>query len=305
MQVKFLKDVVSFVASANAVAIVDLLYGKENVNEFLIAKKLKITINQARNILYKLAEEGLVSFNRKKDKKNGGWYTYFWTLDVNKSLEVLKTKIVKEIESLEKQLESRKIKRFYYSPGADIEYSEESALEHNFICPETGEVMELMDDSDRIKEIIDKIKLLKEKLVGVDEELDKIKKKMDASRERKRKAEERKKKAERAVKRKARLREKEKELKKKGKLPKAKVKKKGKVSKKKPKKPRKTTKKKTAKKRPVSKTTTFKKSSRSQKRNKKFKKRKIIKKKSMRKKPIKRKIIKARSSRKVKKNRRR
>ena len=49
--------------------IVDLLYGKANVNEFLIAKKLNVTINQARNILYKLGDEGLVSFIRKKDKK--------------------------------------------------------------------------------------------------------------------------------------------------------------------------------------------------------------------------------------------
>jgi len=93
MKIELLKDVVSHIAGPNSVDIVDLLYGKENVNEFLIAKKLDVTINQARNVLYKLAEEGLVSFIRKKDKKNGGWYTYFWTLNAKKSLLNLRNRI--------------------------------------------------------------------------------------------------------------------------------------------------------------------------------------------------------------------
>ena len=55
MQIKFLKDIVASVAGQPASKIVDLLYGKKNVNEFLISKKLGLTINQTRNVLYKLA----------------------------------------------------------------------------------------------------------------------------------------------------------------------------------------------------------------------------------------------------------
>ena len=54
MQIKFLKSIVEHLINKQAIPIVDLLAGKKDVNEFLIAKKLGLTINQTRNILYKL-----------------------------------------------------------------------------------------------------------------------------------------------------------------------------------------------------------------------------------------------------------
>src|SRR3989344_4929140 len=114
MQVKLLKDIVTSVVGANSAKIVDLLYEKKNVNEFIIAKKLKLTINQTRNILYRLADEGLVSFVRKKDIKKGGWYIYFWTLNTGKSLIKFKENLQKDIDNLNNQINSRKTKRFFY-----------------------------------------------------------------------------------------------------------------------------------------------------------------------------------------------
>lgn len=214
MQVKLLKDVVSYISGPASVDIVDLLYGKENVNEFLIAKKLKITINQARNILYRLGDEGLVSFMRKKDKKNGGWYTYFWTLDVTKSLFALRNRVIKEIENLEKQLGSKRTKQFYYCPNCDLEMTEESALLYNFTCPECGVVFKLRDNTGAIKEIERHIEDLKSKLELIDKEIEVLNKKAEASKERRRKAEERRKKEERMARSKARARLKKKEDKK-------------------------------------------------------------------------------------------
>src|SRR3989344_6702790 len=95
---KLIREVIESIAGAHAVGIVSLLYGNKNINDFLIAKKLKLNINQTRNILYKLSDEGLVSFIRKKDKKNGGWDTYYWTLDVTKSLGNLGNIFACEIE---------------------------------------------------------------------------------------------------------------------------------------------------------------------------------------------------------------
>jgi len=54
MQTNFLEEIVENIAGSQAREIVKLLEGKKDVNEFLIAKKLKLTINQTRNILYKL-----------------------------------------------------------------------------------------------------------------------------------------------------------------------------------------------------------------------------------------------------------
>ena len=69
---KFLKEVVTIIVGKQAEEITNLLDGKKYINEFIIAKKLDITINQTRNILYKLSNYGLVSSIRKKDKKKGG-----------------------------------------------------------------------------------------------------------------------------------------------------------------------------------------------------------------------------------------
>src|SRR3989304_7239040 len=82
---KFLKEVVVIVVGKSGEQIVDLLDNEKYVNEFVIAKKIDITINQARNILYKMADHGLVSSIREKDRKKGGG-TYFWKIEILKSL---------------------------------------------------------------------------------------------------------------------------------------------------------------------------------------------------------------------------
>lgn len=206
MQIKLLKDVVSAIAGEEATGIVDILYNKKNVNEFNVAKKLGLTINQTRNILYKLADQGLVSFIRKKDSRKGGWYTYFWTFDTGKSLELLRGQIANKINELESELESRKRKRFYYSPGIDAEYSEEEALEYDFVCPETGEIMQLKDNSVIISGIEKEIFELKSALEEIEEAVEVVEKKAERAKSKRLKAEAKAKEIEREKKRRKRAR---------------------------------------------------------------------------------------------------
>src|SRR3989344_2201535 len=91
---KLLKKIIREFVTTDPDKLVEILFKKKNVNEFNIAKKLQLTINQTRNILYKLGDDGLVSFIRKKDNKKGGWYTYFWTLETEKGLDKYKAKIL-------------------------------------------------------------------------------------------------------------------------------------------------------------------------------------------------------------------
>lgn len=205
MQVKLLKDVVSSIAGPASVGLVDLLYGKKNVNEFIIAKKMKLNINQTRNMLYKLVDEGLVSFIRKKDRKNGGWYTYYWTLDTSKSLDNLRRVIVNDINHLEGQLGTRKNERFYHCPNCDLEMNEENALLNNFTCPECGEVFVLRDNAELVAKLESSVQRRKEQLVFVDQELAVVNKKVDLLRQRRFKAEVKKKKVQRDLKRKQRV----------------------------------------------------------------------------------------------------
>jgi len=174
MQLKLLNDVVGEIAGKPASEIVELLMGKKDVNEFLIAKKLKLTINQVRNILYKLSNYNLVSFTRKKDRRKG-WYTYFWTLDIEKSLELLAERLKKETETLQQQLKSRELKRFYVCNTCKTEISEENALMHNFICQECGEVYSLADKKKVMEELTKEINRLERHRQSVLIELVKIK----------------------------------------------------------------------------------------------------------------------------------
>ncbi len=201
MRLEFIKEIVSAIIGKIGEKLVNILYKTKNVNEFLIAKKLGLTINQTRNLLYKLSDKGLVYFIRKKDSKRGGWYTYFWTLNEKKALETLKEQKTVKITALEEELEKRKNERFYYCPTSGLEYKEEEALEHNFICPETGEVLQLKNNENEINKT--EIEISKLKLIGeeITKELEEVNEKEMKDKRRKLKAEIKKKEEERRKKR--------------------------------------------------------------------------------------------------------
>jgi transcription initiation factor TFIIE subunit alpha len=171
---KFLKEVVVILVGKQAEPITDLLDNKKYVNEFLIAKKLGLTINQTRNILYKIADHGLVSSIRKKDKRKG-WYTYFWKIENLKSLEFLKDILTKKIENVNNQIKSRETKVFYICKNCNIEYNEENALLHDFTCPECGEVFVKSDNAKVLKELTKESEKLKREFAIIAEEIGKEK----------------------------------------------------------------------------------------------------------------------------------
>ncbi len=210
MNQDLLKRIANKYAGAEAAKLIDILIGKQNVNEFNIAKKLNLTINQTRNVLYKLADSGLVSFIRKKDKKKGGWYIYFWTLDEEKCLSKFKEDLVSEKNSIQEQVHNRKVRQYYFCELCELEFNEEEALVHNYMCPECGEVMQLREAEDLIGDLSKRSEEIDKVLEQVDAELAGVHKKGDRVRA-KRVREEQKKKQEEREKRKAeRLKEKKK-----------------------------------------------------------------------------------------------
>jgi len=227
------------IAGKQAEEIVNLLDGKKYTNEFIIAKKLNLTINQTRNILYKISDNGLVSFTRKKDKRKG-WYTYFWKIEIMKCLEFLKADLSKKVDQIQHQIKSRETKEFYVCDRCHIEFNEENALIHNFTCPECGNILSRKDNTSVIKEYNRELDKLRKELVLIEDELNKEREKVGKTKARETKKEEKLKKAEREKAKIARAKEKKKEEKKAGKTsaPKKKIKK---VAKKKTKTPKKKT----------------------------------------------------------------
>lgn len=163
MPLKLIKQIAENIAGETAAQIVNFLYDKKDINEFLIAKKLGLTINQTRNLLYRLSSLGIISSIRKKDKRKG-WYIYFWTLDVFRSLEILENRLSQEISGLESELSSKKLKKFYKCPICSMEVTEESALLTNFTCSECGEIYVLSDNISYIDNLSKKIIRLKKEL---------------------------------------------------------------------------------------------------------------------------------------------
>ncbi len=177
---KFLKEVVVIVVGKQAEEIADLLNSKRYINEFLIAKKLEITINQTRNILYKISDHGLVSSIRKKDKRKG-WYTYFWKIEILKSLEFLRNILMKKIDQINYQIKSRETKEFYICERCNIEFNEENALLHNFTCNECGDIFVIRDNTKLLREFKRKLDKLSKELEFVNTEIEKEKEKIEKS----------------------------------------------------------------------------------------------------------------------------
>ncbi len=202
---KFLKEVVIIVVGKSSEQIAELLDTEKHVNEFTIAKKMDLTINQVRNVLYKLADQGLVSSVREKDKKKG-WYTYFWKIEILKSLEFLKAIMEKQVSQIVYQKNSREAKQFYVCERCNLEFNEENALLKNFTCNECGGVFSLKDNSKILKELNKRLEKLNKELAFINEEIAKEREKLDKVKMvvlKKQEKERVKKKAEASVKRKA------------------------------------------------------------------------------------------------------
>ena len=167
-----LKEVISLVAGKQAEEIVGLLDTQKYINEFVLAKKMNLTINQTRNILYKISDFGLVSSIRKKDKRKG-WYTYFWKIEILKALEFLRENLLKKIDNLEHQIKSRETKRFYVCERCHIELSEENALISNFTCNECGLILTLKDNTKLIRDLKRNKEKFQRDLKIIDEEIGK------------------------------------------------------------------------------------------------------------------------------------
>lgn len=157
---QMIHDVVTELVSEEAVQIVLYLIGKTKVSEFTVANDLNLEIHKARNLLYKLFEQNILSFIRKKDKIKG-WYICYWDFN-EKSVPFLNEKIKKnKLQKLQERLEKESNATFYMCKSACTRMDFEKAMEFNFKCPECGELMDEQNNTRTIEFLQQKIKELK------------------------------------------------------------------------------------------------------------------------------------------------
>jgi len=149
---KIKNSVVSQLCGPDVIPVVDFLKGKENVSEFIIVDELNLSINELRNILYRLQKVALISFKRKKDKKKG-WYVYYWTLQPQLIYFLYEKMLKEKLVRLESRLEREKKSTFYLCKNKCIRLNFDQAILFSFTCPECGETLFESDNSKIINKI--------------------------------------------------------------------------------------------------------------------------------------------------------
>jgi len=144
----------------------EIIAGKENVSEFKIAEKLKMTINQLRVIIYKLQEYNLLTSTRKKDKQKG-WYIYFWTFNDGQANNLSKTIKKSKISALKRQLDIEHSGDLFSCNKKCVRLTLQKALENDFKCPVCEKVLQKLDNKRYIKEIESQLLTLEQELAEV------------------------------------------------------------------------------------------------------------------------------------------
>src|SRR3989338_670292 len=119
-----IEELVREVAGDDVLPLLRLILGKENVSEFKIAEKLGVTVNQVRNMLYRLNEHNLVMFTRKKDKEKG-WYIYFWTFNNFIARQVIIERKQKKIAELKRMMHEENAAVMYGCPNKCVRVNAE------------------------------------------------------------------------------------------------------------------------------------------------------------------------------------
>ena len=160
---KYIEEAIIELVGKEGLSVYLLLKNKENYSEFLLSEKLKININQIRNILYKFDSQNLVSFTRKKDRKKG-WYIYYWTFRHDQINELIKRKKLHQLKIIDEQIMKEKTVIYYSCPNKCVRMTIEDAMEYAFVCPECGSIFNPDDSSKRMQKLNEEKKEIQELL---------------------------------------------------------------------------------------------------------------------------------------------
>ncbi len=139
--------------------VTSLLSKHEELSEIKLAELLKIEVNEARKVLYRLYNENLVFFKKKKDLEHG-WYTYYWTFNYKGIDCMFNKEMESRLNKLNSKLNEERKTQYYTCDDQCMRLKIDTAMSYNFKCPECGQLMHLEDNSHRINAIetnIDKI----------------------------------------------------------------------------------------------------------------------------------------------------
>ncbi|MCB9358543.1 hypothetical protein H6503_01305 [Candidatus Woesearchaeota archaeon] len=149
---KIVEDVIAEAVGEDIIPLVDYLKTSKNSSEFQISSKIKIPVDVIRNQLYRLYNQNLVDFIRKKDKKKG-WYIYYWSLNLERIKYLSGDLKKKKLETLKDRLSREEAGQFFSCINQCLRIDFEQATNFEYRCPECGELLNQEDNSKKINDI--------------------------------------------------------------------------------------------------------------------------------------------------------
>ena len=149
---KLVDDFISEVIGKDVLELVRYLKKRSNVSEFKLAEHFNLTVNQIRNMLYRMYSHNLVDFTRKKDKKKG-WYIYYWDFYLGKALDAALVHKEKRLGIFREILKREEVGNYFSCPDNDVRLEFEQAIEHGFKCPECDKVLVQDNNSRKIQRL--------------------------------------------------------------------------------------------------------------------------------------------------------
>ncbi|MGM5487584.1 MAG: hypothetical protein ACQESG_01415 [Nanobdellota archaeon] len=146
---KLAESVISDVIGDDAMPAIQNMYKKSDISELDLADLYGGDINHARNVLYRMHNNNLVTFTKRKDKIKG-WYVYYWTLNTKRIKELAIRVNEDRIEMLKNRLQREKGHIYYTCCNSCVRLDFDKATDFCFKCPECNTILVEEDNTEKI-----------------------------------------------------------------------------------------------------------------------------------------------------------
>ena len=127
------------------------------------ADKMNVKVTDVRTILNRLNYRGIANYQKTRNKQTG-WYSYTWTIDKKRVLDLIIEKQKEEIKKTEQASETDAVSSFFSCKKGCHEAPFEVAAEYQFRCPDCGSGLNLLDNKKRIKQAIERLVVMKKEM---------------------------------------------------------------------------------------------------------------------------------------------
>ena len=161
---KTLIKIAEVFGNEDAVKVMGILKGVDEITDDEIATKTGIRLNFIRKILYKFYDHSIVGLRRSRDQ-NTGWFIFHWRLQSDQLEGFILNQKRRILEKLETRLGYEKNHDFYYCSTPECERIPfEEAMELVFRCPACNKPLMHYDNGQLIEALNKRIEQLRKEL---------------------------------------------------------------------------------------------------------------------------------------------